>query len=135
MIDWQSIVRLRFTFMIWVLLVVLVGCTRGREVPNVSDTEAWLYAGAPIGSSKTHVVQFLKTHRIQNFLAESDYKVQPYSGGWGGVEYSQPRVIFAVIAAPPVQRTFFVWCQDEMLIAFDKRLRVTGRTVHQECIN
>lgn len=124
---------MRFVFVPCVLVVVLFGCATGRPVPNVADTQAWLNAGVPVGSSKADAIRFLKTHRIQGLSAQSDYKVEPYWEG-GSFNYRAPRVIFAAIGAPPDQRTPIVWCQDELLISFDKHLHVNGRSVHQECM-
>lgn len=115
------------------VLVAFFGCATGRPVPSVADAQAWLNAGVPVGSSKVDAIRFLKTHRIQGLSAQSDYEVRPYLEG-GGFNFRAPRVIFAAIAAPPDQRTPIVWCQDELLISFDKHLRVTNRSVHQECV-
>ena len=114
------------------VLCALSGCARGLDVPSVRDTEAWLNAGVPVGSSKADAIRFLKTHRIQNILAESDYKVRPFWEG-GGFNYRAPRVILAAIKQPSDQRTPIIWCEDELLISFDKHLRVANRSVHQIC--
>lgn len=120
-----QLIVLRFLFVSCVLVVLLFGCAQGRPVPSVADTQAWLNAGVPVGSSKADAIRFLKTHRIQGFSAQSDYKVRPY---W------EARVISAgIFPDSPYKQTHIAWCTDQLLISFDRNLDVSGRSVHQEC--
>lgn len=121
----------RFLFVPCALVAVLLGCAQGRPVPNVADTQAWLTAGVPVGSSKADTIKFLKTHLIQGLSAQSDYKVRPYEGQMG----QAPRVILAgIFPDTPYKQTHLVWCTDQLLISFDRNLRVANRSVHQECV-